>query len=121
MTHAVQNLEIHEGNKCILSVTIQDPDTVLGDITGSALRWAMYTSNRSPSAIITKDTGGGGISITDGVLRIVEITIDEADTDGLHLVAKWFYHEMTIEKTSGQPLTVLTGRVDLTRAPVRVP
>ena len=121
MTHAVENLEIHGGNKCILSVTIQDPDAVLADITGSALRWEMYNSNRSAAALITKDTGGSGISIVDGALRIVEITIDEADTDGLSAVGKWFYHEMTIEKTAGQPLTVLTGRVDLIRAPVRVP
>ena len=65
MTHAVQNLEIHEGDKVILSVTIQDPDAALGDITGAALKWELYVTNRSSTAAITKSTGAG-IVITDG-------------------------------------------------------
>ena len=121
MTHAIANLDIHEGDRQILNVTIQDPDSVLGDITGAALEWELYVSQRSATALITKNTGGGGLVITDGPNRIVEITLDEGDTDGLSAVAKWFYHEMKIEKSAGQPLTCLTGRVDLNRTKVRLP
>ena len=119
MTHAIENLSMHEADKQILSVTIQDPDSVLGDITGASLKWEMTLTDRSATALISKSTGSG-IVITDGPNRIVEITLDEADTDGLSALGKWFYHEMKIEKSASQPLTILAGRIDLVRSRVRI-
>ena len=120
MTHAVENFAIHEGDKQILQITIQDPDAVLGDITGAALKWELFPSSRSAVVLLTKSTGAG-IVITDGPNRIVEVTLEEADTDGLVVVGKFFYYEMKIEKSGTQPLTVLNGTIDLVRSKVRIP
>ena len=121
MTHAVENFAIHEGDKQILQVTIQDPDAVLIDITGSALKWELFPSSRSAIALLTKSTGGAGIVIIDGPNRIVEITLEEADTDGLSDVGKYFHYEMKIEKSGTQPLTVLNGTISVVRSKVRIP
>ena len=62
-------------------VTIQV--TVTGEnITSWSLAFALARGHGSDS-VITKVTGGTGITITDGANGIFEITLDDGDTDAL--------------------------------------
>ena len=112
MTHYVsQNFSMFSGDDKLLRVTITDANN--GDLpfnltgTTSTIWKAGRTSS---SAVKVTKTLGSGITITDAVNGILEITLTPADTAALQ---GDYYHELQIVDASGKKRTVLAGTASI--------
>jgi hypothetical protein len=93
------NIGFYKGEDVVLTVTMS-PAT---NITGLSLTFTMRKQFNDVS-ILTKATGGSGITITDAVNGVFTITIASADTAGLDNRAYAF----DIQRTNAGNRTVLT-------------
>lgn len=78
-------LTIHQGDDEVLDITVQKPDGTPQDLTGCKLWFYVKASikDTDADALIKKTTlPGEGITVTDAVNGIAEISIANADTSG---------------------------------------
>lgn len=106
MTRTEQNIDAyHAGDSLTISVTVYDGDGNTLDITGADFEWVLV-DRATDTTLLTKSTGGGGISITDATNGEFEISIDSADTQDMDPG----YYEHEAEMDDGSTVaTVLTG------------
>ncbi len=99
-----------------LEFTVVDAAGAAQDISGYALEWVMREAPNSTNAAITKTTGGGGITITDGPGGVCSVAIE--DTDTLSLLPGRYFH--TLRRTDDGVETVLSfGEAVLQQAATR--
>lgn len=108
MTSKNQNIDDHtSGDTLIIEVEVSNTDGTAKDITSASIEWVL-AKRRGGTAVISKSAAGGGISITDAVAGLFEVTIDPADTDSL---AGLYFHEAEVTDSAGNISTVLEGHV----------
>lgn len=61
-------------------------------ISGWTIQWMLMGHKKAQSSIFTKETGGSGVVITDGLNGLVEVTIDPGDTTGVE--PRTYWHEL---------------------------
>lgn len=105
-----QNFQMHKGDTRTVTVAVVDDDDIAVDLTGATVKWAVANTPTS-ATLISKQTGGLGISVTDAVGGVFVITILPADTSSLR--ARTYYHEAQVTDGSGVVSTVLTGKLKL--------
>ncbi len=78
------------------------------NITGFAFQWVLLDSTRT--VLVTK-TVGSGIMITDGSNGVLQVAIDDTDTDSL-TAATTYYYELK-RNDAGSEVVVAYGTVNL--------
>lgn len=85
--HITASEEWFTGADKVLQYTVVDSAGVAVNITGWSLRWVMVRKQAASAAasghLVSKETGGAGIAITNGASGICQVTITDADTDGM--------------------------------------
>lgn len=102
MTDFNQNVEMVAGTDHVITITLV-PAT---DISGLTIDWVL--TKIDGTVVVTKQTGGQGVSITDGPNGVFTITLADTDTDGLR---GEYRHEAMITDGSGNEDVVTKGRV----------
>lgn len=107
MAETNQDFTIWAGNDVVLRITVEmNEDQVL---LGAEIRWWMARSKWAATPLITKALGAG-IELTDDSQVAFDVTLDAADTEGLHGA---YYHEAEIIETNGKVSTVTVGSVTI--------
>jgi len=87
------------------------------NITGWALRWDMRrTDSEADPVVLTKASGGSGITITDGPNGQGQVLIDDTDTDTL--VPRLYRHALK-RTDSGSETLLLWGSASLAKRTTR--
>lgn len=106
------NSPFMSGDSRIIECMVKQADESAFDITGATIKWQMFAISGSGgftgSAIITKQTGGQGIAITNAEGGVFQITLDPEDTGEL---AGTYYHESELTTSGGNVHTVFTGTI----------
>lgn len=110
MTARNQNFEMHKGDTRTVTVTVTDDDDQAVNLTGATVKWAVANTPTS-ATLISKQTGGSGISITNATGGVFVITLVPADTSSLS--ARTYYHEAQVTDAAGVVSTVLIGKLKL--------
>lgn len=100
------------GNSRIIRCTVQQDDTSAYDLTGASITWqlfAMAGGTFTGAALVTKSVGSG-ITITNAVGGIFEVTLAPDDTEGL---SGTYYHEAEATMPGNVVHTVFQGTVTL--------
>jgi hypothetical protein len=114
MTKRKQDFVTWTGNDEKIEFTVYQDDGVTPlNISAGILYWIMKESRTATAALIEKETGGQGISITDGANGKCQVDLDPADTNGLE-GAKYF-HELKLT-LSNETKTVSEGTVTIHRS-----
>jgi len=72
------------GEDKILEYQVKDTTGNIIDITGWSIEWVLREDPDTSTVLVTKDNGGnGGLSITNAVNGIFQVTMDAADTSAL--------------------------------------
>jgi hypothetical protein len=111
MTAMDQDFAMQSGDSKVLSFTVLDENDVAVDITGNTIKWRLAKSSRS-SVLLAKATGGSGISITDAVNGVFQVTLDPTDTDNF---AGQYYHEAELTDLFSNISTISTGTATIRR------
>jgi len=102
------------GSSFTLTLTPKDETGAIIDITGADIEWQLKKRHNAP-ALITKSTGGSGISILNpGENNTFRITCDPADSSGLQ---GRYVHDSKVTVSSGQ-VYYLRSSADDPDAPV---
>ncbi len=123
MLSIVHSFEMNRGDDRQLTYAVvdqQEPAVVI-DITGALLEWTLdlqdpTVSEPQPipgSTIVTKDTTGGGVVITDAVNGAFRVDLGSGDTVALAAPAD-YYHEVQIT-LGGLVTTIVRGIITLKR------
>lgn len=114
--------EWFSGTDKVLQFTVVDSAGVAQSITGWALQWGLwrYPVTRAASGVTTalvSKTVGSGITITNGAGGICQVTVTDADIDGLEGGdSPLYYHEL--RRTDGGNEDILSyGTVVLRQSP----
>lgn len=102
------NIEMFSGNTKLLRVTVLDQDSVVVDLTGASATYVV-TTRRGNVPLISK-TVGAGITITDAVNGVLEVTLAPADTEPLQGAHS---HELKVTDAAGRQTTVLFGSLSI--------
>ena len=104
----ITDFTITAGDTKTLSVTVTEKsDASATVITSATIAWKAAQSLRS-GVLISKATGGSGISITSGTGGTFDVTLDAADTTSL---LGDYYHEAQVTFSTGEISTVLKGKM----------
>jgi hypothetical protein len=101
-----QNFELFAGDDAILRVTVTDEDGDALDITGMTVDWALVRKV-GDTPILTKETGGGGITLTTPASGILDIALTDANTSDL---SGNYWHQVVLTDGSGNISTVTIGQ-----------
>jgi hypothetical protein len=103
--------EMYSGDSKTIEVAITDADGNAVMLTGATAIYTIREAITSTTALVTKATGGSGITISGST---VTITLAAADTASL---AGTYYHELEITDTGGNVSTafqdVVTIKADI--------
>lgn len=112
--------ELFSGTDKLLEFSVVDADGAAQNITGWAMSWTLFTRPTPPAgatALLTKTTGAGGISITDGSGGVCQVSIADTDTDDL-IGDALYYHELR-RTDSGNEDVLSYGTLWLRQSPVK--
>jgi hypothetical protein len=101
-----QNFTFANGDTVSLDFTATDSDGTAFDLTGATIKWQL-TSRPGATAILTKQSGGTGISITDAPGGKFTVAIDPTDT--VSVARGRYYHEAQVTDVSTNVSTVASG------------
>lgn len=113
MTDKNQNFEIWAGNSVQLNIGITNSATGAGmDLpSASSVIWHLIADVETTTpAILTKSTGGSGITVSGSVASVV---VGQGETDNL---AGTYTHQCRVTDTSGSTVTVTVGTVTINRS-----
>jgi hypothetical protein len=113
MTDKNQNLETWAGNSVQINISITNSTTASGmDLTtASSIIWHLIADAETTSpAIISKSTGGSGITVSGS---IASIEVGKGETDNL---AGTYTHQCRVTDTSGSTVTVTVGTVTVNKS-----
>lgn len=105
MTATGQNVTMISGDDKVLTVTVVDEDNLPWNLTGCSVNYVVYKGGTGV-IIITKTTTSG-ISLTNPVNGIMEISLIPSDTEDY---TGYYLHECEITDTQGRISTIFTGK-----------
>lgn len=109
MPHQVQNVDFHAGDDEIIGVHVTVDGTPTGaavDLTGASITWILQRSITDASPVLTRSTGGGGVTITAPTNGDFEIALTDVETDPL---SGGYYHRATVTDAGGDVSSVVEG------------
>lgn len=109
MPHQIQDVaDHHQGDALDINVSVENPDGTSKDLTSATAEWLLFEneSDLDADALLTKTTGGGGISITDAANGKLTVSIDTNDTSSL---VGQKHHRLRVTDSDGDRVTVFTG------------
>lgn len=104
-----------QGEDKTLEITVVGENGSAKNITGATITWVL-AKTVGDTALVTKSTGGSGISITDAVNGVFQVTLDGSDTTNYSGV---YHHEAEVEDTSGNKNTVTVGSIHIKQSAIR--
>ena len=107
-----QDFSIPSGDDVVLNFTVSDDQ--MSSLSGATVRWRAYHQKFTVpygEPVISKQTGGNGITITNAANRLFDVSISESDTQNL---TGRYYHEAEVEDASGNKSTVTIGIMTIT-------
>lgn len=110
MPHNIQDVDdYHEGDALHIHVTVNKKDGTAVDLTSASAEWLLknQASDADADALLTKDTAGGGIQITDATNGKLTVYIDTGDTTGIG--AGGYHHRLRVTDADGDRVTVFHG------------
>lgn len=107
MAAANQDFTIWAGNDVVLRIDVEMAEDQV--LLGADIRWWMAPTKFS-SLINVRKSLGEGIELAEDSQTAFEVTLDAADTDGLH---GCYYHEAEVIETNGKVSTVTVGTVTI--------
>lgn len=110
MPHQIQDIDdYHEGDAMHIHVTVTKQDGTAVDLTGATAEWLLKSDARDADseALLTKDTAGGGVAITDAEAGQLTIYIDTGDTTGFG--SGTYHHRLRVTDADSDRVTVLHG------------
>jgi hypothetical protein len=113
MTTTNQNVTIWAGNAVQLQIGITDATTGSGMVlsTASSIMWKLLKDAESvASPVLTKVTGGSGITVSGSTATVL---LGETDTTSL---LGNYYHMTKVRDTAGSPATVTVGTMTIRRS-----
>lgn len=112
MATADQNFTMWAGEALTIRIPVTDDDGAPVALTGASLAWAIVRAHGA-DALVTKTSGGGGITLEDGdgTDDVAVVALEPEDTQGL---AGQFRHELAI--TGAQAAGVARGIVAIERS-----
>lgn len=108
------NFSFYKGEDIVVNVSI----IPVVNITGWSLKFTMRKTLDILPILITKTTGGGGITITNGPGGIFTITINDADTSSAD-VGQYLFDIQRTDAGGAQVLTI--GNVTLLHPVANIP
>jgi len=115
MTKYNQDFKMIQGEDKVLEITVVDENGSAKAITGATITWSLARAV-DDTPLITKSTGGSGISITDGNNGVFQVTIGDTDTNDMNGA---YIHEAEVVDTSGRKNTVLFGTIQIQKSLIR--
>lgn len=103
MTIEHQRLLCHPEDTVVLSGTVTSGG-VAKNLSGASILFRLFDHS---GTILTKQTGGQGIVVTNAASGLYEVSIDPDDTEGLG--GKTYEFEVIVTDGSGNVATVATG------------
>jgi len=108
-----QNFEIWAGNSAQIDFAITNSTTGCGmDLpSASSVIWHLLSDSDTPTpALITKSTGGSGITVSTSTASVVLGPIDTSSLSGVYV------HQARVTDTSGSTVTVSIGTVTINKS-----
>ena len=111
MAHQIVDFDYHAGDNKPIDFTLTEADGVTPiDLTGATLRWGLFVRLTDAQALLSKATGGSGITVTDAAQGKLRIAMAKVDTVGL---AGRYEHELELVESGGADETMATGTVTI--------
>lgn len=107
-----------KGDTKVLEVTVKDQDDAVVDISGTLIKWQLAKKSKDTTALISKSTVDGSITIVDGPNGRFNVLLEPEDTE--ELPAKAYYHEAEVND-GGLISTVMTGTATLVETLIPFP
>jgi len=101
------DFSMYSGDSKTLEITITDSDGVAVDLTGATVKYAIALSSTASAALVSKATGGSGITTASNVATVTLASADTATLAGV------YYHEMEITTVLGAVTTAMTGTITI--------
>ena len=111
MAIEADRISIVQGEDVSITVSVIDADGAAVDITNFTLKASVRIEREGKVEIITKETGGSGIAITDAAGGVYVITISSADTKKLRVPAVYFWD--TWRADAGQLAQLAYGELEV--------
>jgi len=108
MTATNQDATIVSGDTIDLEFTVTDPDDNPVDLSTSSLEYAL--AERDGATVVTKTTGGGGVTVGGTDDNVVTVRLAPSDTAD---IAGVYEHELEETDGSGAVATLATGVVHI--------
>jgi len=99
------DFSMYSGDSKSLAITITDSDGVAVDLTGATVKYAIAASATATTKLVSKQTGGLGITTASNVATVPLVPADTASLAGI------YYQECEVTDTSGNVSTALVGTV----------
>ena len=97
------DINIVKNNDILIQFSIKDTFGAPMNITDFVIKWQVKKTFKT-KALITKETGGLGIVITDRLCGVFVVSIEAEDTEDL--AAGSYFHEAIATDTSGKSVTL---------------
>jgi hypothetical protein len=111
-----QNFEMAQGDYKELDFTVKNAAGVVVNIAGATINWMLTTQDDLDVALLSKATGGSGITITDGAAGECQVALDPLDTKEFDGV---YHHELQLIDGSGNPNVVAEGTVEILESAIQ--
>lgn len=102
-----QDFTLNVGDDQSLSFAAKQSDgTTALDLTGATVKWKLSRTPQT-AALVTKQTGGSGITVDSAASGTFTVTLESADT--ATLARGRYYHETQVIDASGNESTISMG------------
>jgi len=101
------DFSMYSGDSKTLAITITDKSGSAVDLTGATVKYAIAGSATATTKLVSKQTGGAGITTA---LNVATVTIDPADTEA---IAGIFYQEIETTDINGYVSTSMVGTITI--------
>lgn len=99
------NFRLKKNTDFTLEFTAKNAAGAAIDLTSATIKWSMKeTEDEEAAALISKATGGSGITITSAANGVFEVEIEDTDTEDLDVGT--YVHEATITLSGGRIISL---------------
>ncbi len=117
MAIEASRISIAQGEDVTIQVSVIDENGAVVDITGYTLQADIRVAREDAIQIVTKQTGGSGIVITDAAGGVYQITLDSADTKKLRATQIHFWDTWRID--AGSKAQLAYGELEIVGSAVQ--
>lgn len=105
------NAKMVKNNNVTFTITVKDNNDAVINITGYTVKYQIRQL-KTAVVVITKSTGGNGVTIPTGTDGKFVVTLDDSDT--LNVDPGTYIHEAVLMDTTGNYVTLTNDDDDLT-------